>query len=171
MRPKRFTSTSSASSSQLRDRDVQYIKRAVIDSIARHIRKWDVTIHDFRGFSDDELQVFMNGDKVSEDGVTLAKPGSGRLSVIEAFRAARNFYSMPPREAPPGGSRTPPRSGFPRAGSENKRRRSRRRSSSRSSTQGVQPPQQQERPGLRPPEYQEAEGDARVHHRPREERD
>ena len=38
---------------------------------------------------------------------------------------------MPPREAPPGGSRTPPPSEFPRAESEGKRRRSRRRSSSR----------------------------------------
>ena len=79
-----------------------------MSSLADHIRKWGITIHDFRGFSDNDLQIFMDGDKPSEDGITLTKPGSGRLSVVEAFRAAREFDAMPPRRAPPRRSRTPP---------------------------------------------------------------
>jgi len=112
-------------------RSGRYIKGAVADSIARHIRKWDITIHYFRGFSDEELQVFLNGDKISEDGVTLAKPGSGRLAVVEAFRAARDFDSLPPGKAPPEGPETPRPPDPPRARSGSKRSRSRRRGSSR----------------------------------------
>ena len=112
-------------------RSARYVKKAIIDSVARHIRKWDITIHDFRGFSDAELQIFMNGDGASGDGVTLAKPGSIRLSVFEAFQTARKFDAMPPGDPPPEGERTPPLSGLPRAESGTKRRRSRRRSSSR----------------------------------------
>ena len=87
-------------------RSGRYIKNAVVSSIADRIRKWGITIHDFRGFSENDLQVFMDGDKPSENGITLAKPGSGRLSVIEAFRAAREFDAMPPRRGPPRRSRT-----------------------------------------------------------------
>jgi len=112
-------------------RSARYVGKAVIDSVATHIRKWGITIHDFRGFSDEELRILMNGDKASEDGVTLARPGSVRLAVIEAFRTARKFDAAPPGDPPLEGERTPPLSGFPRAESREKRRRSRRRSSSR----------------------------------------
>ena len=44
-------------------RSGRYIKKAVVSSIASHIRKWDITVHDFRAFSDNELQITAIGPR------------------------------------------------------------------------------------------------------------
>ena len=94
-------------------RSGQYIKKAVLSSIASHVRKWDITVHDFRGFSENEFQVFMDGDKISEDGRTLAKPGSNRFSVIEASRPQGSSIPCLPGEVPPEVLRPPRPRGLP----------------------------------------------------------
>ena len=55
-------------------RSGRYIKGTVVSSLANRIRKWGITIHDFQGFSDNDFQVFMDGDKPSENGITWPSP-------------------------------------------------------------------------------------------------
>ena len=74
----------------------------------------------------------MDSDKTSDDGIILSKPGSDRFSVIEAFKFAREFDSMPPRDEPPRQPKTPPTPGAIKPfDSGGKRCRSSGRSSSR----------------------------------------